>query len=397
MLLNILQIYNVYSQMETVGGQRDSNNCLIGAGYTWCESLQSCVRQWETPCRDNYNNCNDCLMQQRKGINIACPEECNMVAIDPMLPIMPPPVPTPSAPTPYPIDQPEIVNICPEVMCMMYCEFGNVIDDNGCQTCQCNDALPPPVTDSDCTLTQPSCDEYTYVCPKMTEMTNCNMGGIDGYTTYRLSLIIKPNMNIKNIYALYGDSNENSVTYLPPAYQSVSEINNNIGGVEPFVINLNPEANYDSWLTIGITDGDTNNKLSAIGIDFSSWTSSNDLTIDDGAIFVMDPEIDIIEGNEYVIGQLTLPTGSEFTAIVNIQGKTIDNSINDFWQEKNIRFDISSPQNIIHNTIPNNCKTWYDGCNTCMVNNGIIGACSRMMCFREDTPRCIQYIFTNGH
>ena len=32
-------------------------------------------------------------------------------------------------------------------MCMP--EFGNVLDDNGCQICQCNDALPPP-TDRDC-------------------------------------------------------------------------------------------------------------------------------------------------------------------------------------------------------------------------------------------------------
>ena len=372
MLLNILQIYNVYSQMDTVGGQRDSNDCLIGAGYSWCESIQSCVRQWETPCKD-----------------------LDQIAIDPMPPIVPPPVPTPSVPTPYPIDQP--VNVCPEVMCMMYCEFGNVLDGNGCQMCQCNEALPPPVTDSDCILTQPSCEGYTYVCPKMTEMTNCNMGGIDGYTTYRLSLVVKPDMNVKNIYALYGNSNDNSITYLPPAYQSVSEINNNIGGVEPFIKNLNREANYDSWLTIGITEGDTNNKLSTIGIDFDSWTIHNGLTIDNGAVFVMDPEMNIINGNEYVIGQLTLPTGSEYTAIVNVQGKTIDYDIDNFWQEKNIRFDISSPENIIHDTIPKNCKTWYDGCNTCMINNGILGACTRMMCFREDTPRCIQYVSTSGH
>jgi len=368
MLIGLLQIYNVYSQMDTVGGQRDSNDCLIGAGYSWCESIQSCVRQWETPCKD-----------------------LDQIAIDPMPPIVPPPVPTPSVPTPYPIDQP--VNVCPEVMCMMYCEFGNVLDGNGCQICQCNDALPPPITDRDCILIQPNCDEYTYVCPKMTEMTNCNMDGIDGYTTYRLSLVIKPNMNIKNIYAIYGDENNNM--YLPPAYQSVSQINNNIGGVEPFIKNLNREANYDSWLTIGITEGDTNNRLSAIGIDFDSWTIHNGLIIDNGAVFVMEPELNIVNGNEYVIGQLTLLTDSKFTAIVNVQGKTIDDSIEESWSENNIRFDLNSPQNIIHNTIPNDCISWYDGCNTCMVNNGILGACTRMMCFRMDTPRCIQY--TNGH
>jgi len=393
MLIGILQIYNVYSQMLGVGGQRDSNDCLIGAGYSWCESSQSCIRQWEIPCEDNYNGCNDCLIQQRKGINIACPEECNMVAIDPIPPIVDP-LPRPIDPMP-PIAVDPPVNVCPEVMCMMYCEFGNVIDSKGCQMCQCNDALPPPVTDNDCVLTQPSCEGYTYVCPKMTEVTNCNMGGIEGYTTYRLSLVIKPDMNVENIYALYGNSNDNSITYLPPAYQSVSETNNNIGGVEPFIISLNPDTNYDSWLTIGITDGDTSNRLSAIGIDFDSWTSMMGLTIDDGAIFIMDPEIDIVNNNEYIIGQLTLLTDSEFTAIVSVQGKTIDNSVDKSWSEQNIRFDISSPVNIIHDTIPRDCISWYDGCNTCMVNDGVLGACSRMMCFREDAPRCINTI--SGH
>jgi len=385
MLLNILQIYNVYSQILGVGGQRDSNDCLIGAGYSWCESSQSCIRQWETPCT---TNCDECLTRQNKGENIACQDVCNIIAIDPIPPIVQPPVPTP-----YPIDPPIIA--CPEVMCMMYCEFGNVLDSNGCQMCQCNDVLPQPITDSDCILTQPSCEGYTYVCPKITEMTNCNMGGIDGYTTYRLSIIIKPDMNVKNIYALYGNRNDNSITYLPPAYQSISQTNNNIGGVEPFIISLNPESNYDSWLTIGITDGDTNNKLSTIGIDFSSWTSTSGLTIDNGAVFIMDPEIDIIEGNEYIIGQISVRTGTEFVAIVNVQGKTIDNSVDKYWSEQNIRYDLSSPQNIIQNTIPNDCKTWYDGCNTCMVNEGVLGTCTRMMCFREDTPRCIQY--TSGH
>jgi hypothetical protein len=383
MLMSILQIYNVYSQIIGVGGQRDSNDCLIGAGYSWCESSQSCVRQWETPCT---TNCDECLTRQNKGENIACQDVCNMIAIDPMPPIV--------DPLPRPIKS---ANVCPEVMCMMYCEFGNVLDDNGCQMCQCNNALPLPVTDSDCILTQPSCEGYTYVCPKITEMTNCNMGGIEGYTTYRLSLVIKPDMNVRNIYALYGNdnSNNNIITHLPPSYQSVSEMNNNIGGVELFVINLNPDANYDSWLTIGITDGDINNKLSAIGIDFDSWTSNTELNIDDGAVFVMDPEMNIVNDNEYVIGQLTLLTDSEYTAIVNVQGKTLDDSITRVWQETNIRFDISKPQNIIHYTIPNNCKTWYDGCNTCMVNDGVLGSCSRMMCFRTDTPRCINTI--SGH
>ena len=32
------------------GGDKDANGCLIAGGYTWCATLNKCVRKWETPC-----------------------------------------------------------------------------------------------------------------------------------------------------------------------------------------------------------------------------------------------------------------------------------------------------------------------------------------------------------
>ena len=52
--------------------------CLASAGYSWCAATESCVRQWETPCSDNYANCAACLKAQRDGINIACPARCDV-------------------------------------------------------------------------------------------------------------------------------------------------------------------------------------------------------------------------------------------------------------------------------------------------------------------------------
>ena len=43
--------------LKPVGGERDDNNCLTGAGFSWCETSQSCIRIWETPCEDNYSDC----------------------------------------------------------------------------------------------------------------------------------------------------------------------------------------------------------------------------------------------------------------------------------------------------------------------------------------------------
>jgi len=48
-----------------------------------------------------------------------------------------------------------------------------------------------------------------------------------------------------------------------------------------------------------------------------------------------------------------------------------------------------SPTNAI--TIPDNCATWYDGCNTCQVTNGIADICTMMYCFRQSEPNCLTY------
>jgi hypothetical protein len=38
---------------------------------------------------------------------------------------------------------------------------------------------------------------------------------------------------------------------------------------------------------------------------------------------------------------------------------------------------------------PSDCLTWYDGCNTCSLMNGELGACTEMYCFQQNTPYCI--------
>ena len=34
-------------QKELIGGQRDEYGCLLAAGYTWNETLEVCLREWE--------------------------------------------------------------------------------------------------------------------------------------------------------------------------------------------------------------------------------------------------------------------------------------------------------------------------------------------------------------
>ena len=417
-----------------VGGERDENNCLIGAGYNWCEASQSCVRHWETPCADNYDDCPDCLKRQRKGENIACPtncllerdtsecskdgfiwcatlnkcvhplrEPCYSLAVEPG-PMLIDPLPVPEN------------AFCSHTECDLQCPNGFRATDRGCSLCECNPNLvmgiydgasdlvpPPPVPPpylrppappiSACPIPYEDCDNE-FVCPKITEVTHCSEGGIDGYTTYQLSLIVK-NSNVRNIYALFGNSNvneNNSPMIIPPAFQVNGIFGSNIGGVSQDMINIHPDSRYDSWLTVGISNGDPENKLANIGVPFETWNEETPLIIDNGAIFIMDPEEIIVSGDEYIIGQLTIPNDTPETMIINAQGKTQCHRCEEStWTELNIQFDINPPSPVDPNTIPEDCKLWYDGCNTCSVLNGVLGRCTRMMCFREDNPHCLDF------
>jgi len=54
--------------------------------------------------------------------------------------------------------------------------------------------------------------------------------------------------------------------------------------------------------------------------------------------------------------------------------------------------ELKRPYDPLTNNIPDNCASWNDGCNTCMVDkDGTIGGCTRMMCFTKNTPKCISY------
>lgn len=41
--------------------------------------------------------------------------------------------------------------------------------------------------------------------------------------------------------------------------------------------------------------------------------------------------------------------------------------------------------------IPHGCATWFDGCNHCMVSDGQLAACTRMMCFTQRPAECLSY------
>eukprot|EP01052_Picozoa_sp_SAG31_P021409 SAG31_NODE_1654_length_7621_cov_3.273597_8_plen_123_part_00 len=120
---------------------------------------------------------------------------------------------------------------------------------------------------------------------------------------------------------------------LPPAYQVAAPFGTNVGGVHAAFFSQVPDAAYDSWLSVGITDGNSD-ALGSAGIDFDAWTSTDGLTIDNGGVFWMDPGH--APSGTIVVAQVTVVGG--FSASLGAQGKSVDDA--DDWQVGNIAFAV---------------------------------------------------------
>ena len=70
-----------------------------------------------------------------------------------------------------------------------------------------------------------------------------------------------------------------------PAFHVASPFGADFAGTNPAFWQVNADSQWDSWLTVGITQGDPHNLISSIGIDWTTWTADGGLSVDDGAVF----------------------------------------------------------------------------------------------------------------
>tara|TARA_Y100000817_G_scaffold302771_1_gene284047 strand:- start:2474 stop:3559 length:1086 start_codon:yes stop_codon:yes gene_type:complete len=345
--------FNLFSYVMSQG--INNHNCNVDEGYTWCETYNKCVNENFEPCLPITRSCIECLTRNF-GINKGCGPKCSISLIENIghegfL----------GTDENGCIEAPSIIwcetlnacisdeNICPMkdrndcddiITCPMFCENGYKTNSFGCQICKC-DIVNSYIEDV-CPLQEQNCEGNTYVCPIVREITHCSTGGIPGYTTYELSLQVI-NEDVYNIYALFGDNTLSfqggTSMFIPSAYQEDNIFNSNFGGIPEEIISINPNLRYDSWLTIGLINGDPEHRISSVGIDFSEWNSENDLLISNGAIFLLDPmeQMNINKGNEYVIAQLTIRNDLQKHALINVQGKTKDGFS---WAERYIIFNL---------------------------------------------------------
>jgi hypothetical protein len=113
---------------------------------------------------------------------------------------------------------------------------------------------------------------------------------------------------------------------LPSAYQVATPFGADTGGTSPafWAVANNPAigyAEYDSWITVGLTEGDSSGSLAAIGVDFNAWSeSSYGYTCNDCAVFWMEP--DSAPSGATTVAQMTIQSGTTDTVRVGLQGRS---------------------------------------------------------------------------
>jgi hypothetical protein len=58
---------------------------------------------------------------------------------------------------------------------------------------------------------------------------------------------------------------------------------------------------------------------------------------------------------------------------------------------KNVTDSSSCLKDFSNNCIPSDCTEWFDGCNTCQIEEDESLMCTEMACFRSTEPNCLQF------
>ena len=148
-----------------------------------------------------------------------------------------------------------------------------------------------------------------------------------GWTTYQLTVDLPDGYD--NIYALAGTPE--APMSLPKAFQAAAPFGADLGGVDPALTAVSPDAGgaYDSWLTIGPTDASAGAGLAASpGLGLAAWTADDAFGTTNGAVFWMNPN-DGPTGNGIVMAQLTISDADGSQTMTGLaQGK----AVGDDWQ-----------------------------------------------------------------
>jgi|EP01047_Picozoa_sp_COSAG01_P022465 hypothetical protein len=170
------------------------------------------------------------------------------------------------------------------------------------------------------------------------------------HVTYRLK--VRLTGDARSVYSLFGTPG--NALELPPALQVKPPLGSSVGGVDPMFFRYKPAAAFDSWITVGITDGDSKGALSAIGLtkDFETWSENKGIRNSNCGVFWMNPSSTTatIDKGAAILAQLTVKKGTNAVARLGVQGKTRSGRV---WRHDALEFVIGS--------VPHTTPVAHDG------------------------------------
>lgn len=177
---------------------------------------------------------------------------------------------------------------------------------------------------------------YHYVRPDAIERAY----SVAGHTTYHL--IVELIGGAETLYSLIGSTS--GAMEMPPAYQVKAPFGSNVGGVNPQFVSFKKEVLADSWLTVGITDGDGDSALSTAGLSgWSGWSATKGFKDSDAAVFWMKPTASTARATRngrpvlIVTAQLTVKTGWKGKAAMGLVGFLKNGNE---WRENHVVWNI---------------------------------------------------------
>jgi hypothetical protein len=144
-----------------------------------------------------------------------------------------------------------------------------------------------------------------------------NNGGQVPGNTYRVYAVLPSTDH--SLHAVFADGQHvlnvaTTGTFFQHQYGSFSSLD-----VNQQIVNLDNALAYDSWVTIGARNSENNN-LWTIGVDYNNFLAGGELTVTDGAWFVVPTDVQAVAeaGNRVLLMQLT--TDGVATGVLNLQG-----------------------------------------------------------------------------
>ena len=110
--------------------------------------------------------------------------------------------------------------------------------------------------------------------------------------------------------------------------------------VNEAIVGIDQGLAFDSWVTVG-ADNSENNNLWTIGIDYTNFLAGNELTVTDGAWFVVPTDVQAAAavGNKVLLMQLT--TDGTASGIVNLQGRDAEGNT---WRAYDLTFSTTDAE-----------------------------------------------------